>query len=164
MRTLPIQRASCSTGGFTLIELMVGIAVVAILGAIAFPSYRDSVRKSRRADAVKAITAVQQAQERSRGSWPSYCTELNAAPTATPPACGLNQPSTTPGGNYTLALANVTAFGYDIIATASGGQASDTRCAYLGVRMDGGNLLYDGGASTPAFAPTGLDPNRCWAK
>jgi type IV pilus assembly protein PilE len=163
MLPLPLKRAPYRTCGFTLIELMVGIAVVAILGAIAFPSYRDSVRKSRRADAVKAITAVQQAQERSRGSWPSYCAELTAAPTAT--ACGLNQLSTTPGGNYTIALAGVTASGYDIIATASGGQASDTRCAYLGVRMaDGGNLLYDGGSATPAFTATALDPNRCWAK
>ena len=38
-------------GGFTLIELMVAVAVVGILSAIAYPSYLQHVRKSRRADA-----------------------------------------------------------------------------------------------------------------
>jgi type IV pilus assembly protein PilE len=150
-------------GGFTLIELMIAVAVVAVLGALAYPSYMDSVRKSRRAEAVKAIAAVQQAQERSRGSWPSYCGDLTAA--ASTAACGLNQASSTPSGLYTLALANVTQTGYDVVATASGSQVDDTRCAYLGVRMaNGGNLLYDGGTSAPTFSPTALDPNKCWAK
>lgn len=163
MQAHALFQARKRASGFTLIELMVAIAVVAILGAIAFPSYQDSVRKSRRSEAVKAITAVAQAQERSRGSWPQYCSNLTGA--ATSAACGLNQPSSTPGGHYSIAVSNVSASGYDVIATASGGQANDTRCAYMGVRMvNGGDLRYDAGSSTPAFSATALDPNRCWAK
>ena len=49
------------TSGFTLIELMVVVAIVAILAAIALPSFADQMRKSRRAE---AVTALQDAQLR----------------------------------------------------------------------------------------------------
>jgi type IV pilus assembly protein PilE len=45
------SRLTHAAKGFTLIELMIVVAVVGILAAIAYPSYQDSVRKSRRADA-----------------------------------------------------------------------------------------------------------------
>ena len=50
--------------GFTLIELMITLAVVAILAAIAYPSYQDSVRKSRRADAKSVVLNAAQWMER----------------------------------------------------------------------------------------------------
>lgn len=49
--------------GFSLMELMIAVAIVAILGAIAYPSYQDSVRKSRRADAKAALTELAQLME-----------------------------------------------------------------------------------------------------
>lgn len=50
--------------GFTLLELMIVVAVVAILAAVAYPSYRDSVLKGRRAEARTALAELLQQQER----------------------------------------------------------------------------------------------------
>ncbi|THF64434.1 type IV pilin protein [Pseudothauera rhizosphaerae] len=50
--------------GFTLIELMIVVAVIGLLASIAYPSYQDHVRKARRADAQAALMELAQFMER----------------------------------------------------------------------------------------------------
>lgn len=58
-----MTRSKPSTG-FTLIELMITVAIVGILAAIAYPSYQDSVRKSWRANAASCLMELAQRMER----------------------------------------------------------------------------------------------------
>ncbi|WP_105530180.1 type IV pilin protein [Solimicrobium silvestre] len=50
--------------GFTLMELIITISIIAIIAALAYPSYQDSVRKTRRAEAKTALYSIMQQQER----------------------------------------------------------------------------------------------------
>ena len=155
-RPTPAQR------GFTLVELMIAVVVVGVLLAIALPSFMDSVRKGRRAEAFAALTQVQAAQERERANRAAYLSSVtNAADHATVP--GLGWPSdATANGYYTIAIAASSATGYTATATAVSGksQASDGTCKMLGVRMAGGDLTYGSGASAIDWA----DPGRCWVR
>ena len=69
--------------GFTLIELMITVAIIGVLGAIAYPSYQDSVRKSRRAEGRSAMMEVLQQQERYMTQKNTYLV-FNADATGTP--------------------------------------------------------------------------------
>lgn len=156
--------------GFTLIELLIVVAVVAILAMVAYPSFIDSVRKSRRQDAMTLINQLAQAQERWRGSCTTYATLPATATAAAPNNCdvatsGLGVPNPS-SGYYTAALSGVTAAGYSVTATAAGAQASDTSCAVLRLTLAGGNMAYLAGASVATLANVTTDANarRCWSR
>jgi type IV pilus assembly protein PilE len=158
---LPLHRRRRRQPGFTLIELMIVVAVIAVLAAVALPAFLDSIRKGRRADAVAALTQVQQAQERWRANRGSYADDSELS---TAPPDGLGIDATSSNGYYTLALSNVSAAGYTVTATAKSGtlQASDSACQKLVLRLAGGNVYYssvDGGGNADAS-----DSKRCWAR
>lgn len=139
--------------GFTLIEIMVVVAIVAIIASIALPSYQQSVRKSRRADAVLALQQIQVEQEKLRAECTSYAAALAAArvcDTATPANNRLALATTSSDGYYTLALSGTSATGYTATATATGSQADDAGCPSLVLQVAGLTLTR-----TPA---------QCWTR
>lgn len=70
--------------GFTLIELMIVVAVIAILAAIAYPAYTDSILKGRRAQARTAILEMIQQQERYMTQRNTYLKFTNTGGTTNP--------------------------------------------------------------------------------
>ena len=149
-------------GGFTLIELMIVVAVIGVLAMIAYPSFMDAVRKGRRSDAFAALSAVQQAQERWRGNRSAYTSSLTALPSDDPPGLGL--PGTSAKGYYAISIDAADAAGYTATAAAVAGtsQAGDGSCQRRRVRVAGGNIFYgsaDGGGDYDESAT-----NRCWAR
>jgi type IV pilus assembly protein PilE len=62
--------------GFTIIELMIAVAIIGILAAIVMPNYMESVRKGRRNDGMDALTAAAQKMEMVRARTGEYTTVL----------------------------------------------------------------------------------------
>jgi type IV pilus assembly protein PilE len=115
--------------GFTLIELMAVIAIIAIIMAIAIPTYTEQVRKSRRADASRFVGQLQLGLERWRAENPSYAD-------CSPKPCGSGTypaaPDATVSPHYTIAIGNQTATGYQVTATPRAGSAqAGDRCGVL---------------------------------
>lgn len=117
-----------AASGFTLIELMVVVAVVAILASIAVPSYQEQIRKSRRAQAKADLVEYMQMAERRFTVDNSYATFV--LPT--------NQSPREDGATarYTIAATTQTATQLVLTATAQGPQAQD-RCGNLSISNTG---------------------------
>ncbi len=155
-------------GGFTLIELMVVVVVIAVLAAVALPAFIDSVRKSRRADAITELNRVTQAQERWRANNPNYNNaDVSSAATGLR-LVGGNTVAVTynlSSGYYAIAIGTtLSATGYVATATAAGAQASDTNCAVLRLIVAGGSVDNWAGSSvaTLANAATNATARKCW--
>jgi len=110
------------TKGFTLIELMIVVVVVAILASIAYPAYQDTIRKTRRADAKSALMDAVSRMERHYTQFGRYSGTLaNSGIIAT-----------SPEGYYQIAPVGTTAQTFSLSATPQGNQAAD-QCGTLSI-------------------------------
>jgi type IV pilus assembly protein PilE len=141
-----------SEGGFTLLELMIVVAIVGILAAIAFTTYSAQVQKARRTDARTAVLDLAGREERYFSVNNSYSS------TATDVGYGGAFPQVVGSGYYTLGVA-INAPGanpsFQITASAILQQLADTSCASFSVNQLGQQTSQDsGGADSTAV---------CWA-
>ena len=130
--------------GFTLIELMIALAVAAVLASIAFPSYLSQIAKGRRGDGKQALVELAQKLER-------FHTERGTYAGATLGNGGL-YPALSPSGYYSLSISSQTADGFVIAATPRSSQAGDA-CGALGYNQLGDRTV---GAGAP------LRLEQCW--
>lgn len=122
--------------GFTLIEMMVVVAIIGILAAIAYPSYTEYVRRSQRAEMLRVMMDANQFMKRYYGAQDSY---VGAALPA-----GLSRSPSNGGLAYNIELieggavvpAATEATTYTLRATRAGAMAGD-RCGDLALSQDG---------------------------
>lgn len=146
-----------NTKGFTLIELMMTVAIIGILAGIAYPSYQDSVRKSRRADVKGVVLGLANAMERRFTETNSYC-DAGGADGADSCGAGTNDtgtPSIYPippetSNFYKVTISQVTDSSYTLSAVPTGIQTND-KCGTL-------TLTHTGAKNNSA----NLSQSECW--
>lgn len=140
------------TPGFTLIELMIALVVVAVLAAIALPAYQSQIRSARRSEAIVEVSKVQQAQERWRANNSSYSADVSSSTTGLRITSGTTVASDydTSSGYYNIALSGNTGTAYIVTMGAKTGksQVKDTNCQCMRVSWSNGNATYEAANST----------------
>lgn len=146
----PTQKSST---GFTLIEVMIVVAIVGILAAVAYPSYQEHVRKAKRADAQAALMELSQFMERhytSNGRYLKTDGDAPDLPFGEAPKDGGSK-------SYDLAFeaGSPTANSYVLEAIPTGSMANDS-CGTLTLSNTGAKGLKDQEAGTTT--------SDCWRR
>lgn len=132
--------------GFTLIELMIVVVVVAILASIAVPAYQDQMREARRSDGQVALLKIAMEQEKFRANCPEYADQL--AGTRECDTSGgsyiLGLSTSSPESYYTLSITQGTPTEFTAQAQALGDQVNDdadgTSCSTLTLDESGNKM------------------------
>ncbi len=138
-----IERACTPRHGFTLVEILTALVVVAVLAAIALPMWRNHQLRVQRADAVASLIAVQTQQDSYFGRNARYA---DGAQIATPSPGGLGLANRSKQGFYTIEVrSNADGLGYLATARAAPaqGQTEDGRCAEFTLDHNGRRRALD---------------------
>ncbi len=139
--------------GFTLIELIVTIAIISIIAGIAWPAFEGQLLKQKRKDAVAGLMIVNQALQKCRSDNGSYANTNNCVTNAEFEADPAKAAKTSPDGRYTIAV-TITGGGSGFDITATKNQANDSECTALTLDHLG----------RKGHTGTASDANRCWGE
>ncbi len=141
--------------GFTLIEVMIVVVIVAILSAIAIPSYRDYVTRGRIVEATAGLGDARNKMEQYFQDNRSYPTACQISPTAP----GATEIQVQALQNFTMTCANLAANTYTVTATGNAGGPMEGFAYTINQSNVRTSSVSGSGASS---GWTVASPNTCW--